>query len=480
MAYKHGVSVNERPTALTPPASTGTVPVVVGTAPVNLSQRAAAPVNEPVLCYSYDEAVAAFGYSDDWRFTLSEAIYSHFALFAMSPIVLINVLDPATDKTARTAVPATMANNLATLAVQGVVRTSVVVKSSDGATTYVLGTDYELDYDGSGQLVIQRIAGGAIASSSAALTVNFDELSPTAVTAADIIGGIDGDGRPTGLELVDQVFPRFRVLPGMILAPGYSDDSGVAAVMVAKAGNVNGLFRATAITDLSADQNYTDAPAWKSDNSYTSPTQIAAYPMIKLGDKTFHLSTQLAGVLAATDAANGGIPYVSLSNQPLRADAAVLADGTPMFLDPAQAAYLNGEGIVTALNFVGGWKAWGNRTAAYPGTTDPKDAFIPVRRMMDWIRNTIILTYWQRLDAPITPRLIEAITDSVNLWLNGLAAQGAILGGRVEFNLSENPQTDLMDGIVRLHVYVTPPSPARSIEFIVEYDPAYLSSLFAA
>ncbi|WP_020621011.1 phage tail sheath family protein [Paenibacillus daejeonensis] len=479
MAYNHGVSVIERPTALTPPASTGSVPVVIGTAPVNLSQRATAPVNEPVLCFSYDEAVAAFGYSNDWRFTLSEVIYSHFALFAMSPIVLINVLDPATDKTALTGESVSMVNNLAVVAAQGILGSSVAVKSADGETTYVLGTDYDLDYDGDGQLVIQRITGGAITGSSATLTVDYEELDPDAVTSADIIGGIDGSGQPTGLELVNQVFPRFRLLPGMVLAPGYSDDPGVAAVMVAKAGNINGLFRATAIVDLAADMNYSDAPAWKADNSYSSPAQIAAYPMVKLGDWTFHLSTQVAGVLAATDAANGDIPYVSPSNQSLRADAAVLADGTPMFLGPEQAAYLNGEGIVTALNFLGGWKAWGNRTAAYPGTTDPKDAFIPVRRMMDWIRNTLILTYWQRLDAPITPRLIEAITDSVNLWLNGLAAQGAILGGRVEFNLSENPQTDLMDGIIRLHVYVTPPSPARSIEFIVEYDPAYLSALFA-
>ena len=50
--------------------------------------------------------------------------------------------------------------------------------------------------------------------------------------------------------------------------------------------------------------------------------------------------------------------------------------------------------------------------------------------------------------------------------------------GRI--SADENPTTDLIDGIIRFHVYVTPPAPAREIDFIVEYDPQYLETLFAA
>ena len=53
-----------------------------------------------------------------------------------------------------------------------------------------------------------------------------------------------------------------------------------------------------------------------------------------------------------------------------------------------------------------------------------------------------------------------------------------LLGGRVEFREDENPVTDLMDGIIRFHVYFTPPAPARDIEFVQEYDPAYMATLF--
>ena len=83
-----------------------------------------------------------------------------------------------------------------------------------------------------------------------------------------------------------------------------------------------------------------------------------------------------------------------------------------------------------------------------------------------------------RLDAPLNRRQIDVVVDSANIWLNGLAAQQVILGGRVEFLESENSTVDLMDGKARFHVYITPPSPNREIDFILEYDPAYLSTLF--
>jgi len=477
MAYKHGVFVSEVPTAITPPASASSVPVVFGTAPVNLSKRAQAPVNEPVLVFSYAEAVEAFGYSDDWSFTLSEFIYSHFALYAMSPVVLVNVLDPATHKTALTAQTVNVTNGIATLAQQGVLLAGLAVKSSDGTTTYVINEDYTLGYDVKGNLVVQIVEDGAAAAATS-LQISGNKLDPSAVDGDDIIGGIVA-GQPTGLELLNEVFPRFRQVPSLVLAPGYSHLPAVAAVMTAKAGNINSSFKALALTDLPANQSYTATVTWKNDNSYASERQVNCYPKVQLGDKIYHLSTQLAGVLCSTDVANGGIPYVSPSNKALQATASVLSDGSSLFLGRDQAQYLNGEGIVTALNFVGGWKAWGNRTGAYPAVTDPKDSFIPVRRMLDWIANTVILTYWQYLDDPISRRMIQAITDSVNVWLNGLTAQGAILGGRIEFLESENPSTSLMDGIITFHMYVTPPSPAKEINFTLEYDPQYLSGLFS-
>ena len=190
------------------------------------------------------------------------------------------------------------------------------------------------------------------------------------------------------------------------------------------------------------------------------------------------MSSQLAALMGQVDSNNGSTPYVSPSNQSLQMTATVLTDGSEVWLDFEAANYLNGQGVCTAINEASGWKFWGNRTAAYPGSTDVKDVFIPIRRMYNWIGNTLVTTFFQKIDAPINRRFIDTIVSSANVWLNGLAANGYILSGQIDFREDENPTTSLMDGIVTFHVMVCPPSPARDIEFKLEYDVDGMATLF--
>lgn len=81
---------------------------------------------------------------------------------------------------------------------------------------------------------------------------------------------------------------------------------------------------------------------------------------------------------------NDDIPYKSPSNKTAQIDGLCLSDGTPVELGLSSANYLNGNGIVTAINLFGGWKLWGNNTACYPTNTDPKDRFFCVRAMFNW------------------------------------------------------------------------------------------------
>lgn len=479
MAERHGIYVSEVPgSVITPVQQNFTLPVAIGTAPVNLSKASTLPVNVPILCYSYQEAVDAFGYSDDWEdYTLSEVIYSHFQLYKQSPIVLINVLDPAEHKTTVSPAAVTLVDGTATLP-EGIVKGTVTVTNTDGSTTYVLDTDYTLSFDATGKLILTAKTGGAI-TNNASLQIGYDKIDASKVNAADIIGGVDSTTlAATGLELLNQVFPRFRLVPGIVIAPGWSDDPTVAAVMVAKASLINNHFRAQAITDLPSNLQYTEAPAWKEENGYTDPRQFNTYPKVTKSGKVYRLSTHLAGVICRTDTGNAGIPSLSPSNKGMEIDG-TLTDDRELALGPEHTEYLNAAGIHTALNFIGGWATRGNRTGAYPAQTDPQSAFIPVRRMMDWIANTVTLTYWRYLDGAINKRLVEAITDSVNIWLNGLTSNGDVLGGRVEFLSEENPPENIMDGKLKFHIYVTPPSPAQVIDFVLEYDASYLAAIAA-
>lgn len=252
--------------------------------------------------------------------------------------------------------------------------------------------------------------------------------------------------------------------------------------METQASSINGVFRAICLVDIPTGTvtKYSDAPAWIDDNNVQFARQVVCWPMVSLDDQIFHMSTQIAALMALLDSENDNVPYQSPSNNSLEMDSLVLADGTSVVMGLEDANYLNGQGIVTALNWIGGWKAWGNRTAIYPSSTDPKDCFISIRRMFDWIGNEFIQTFWSKVDKPVNRVLIETLVDSENIVLNGLTSAGYILGGEMEFLSSENTTTDLEAGQITFHTYVTPPAPAEEIEDILEYDTSYLSTLFSS
>lgn len=96
--------------------------------------------------------------------------------------------------------------------------------------------------------------------------------------------------------------------------------------------------------------------------------------------------------------------------------------------------------------------------------------------MFDWVGNTLIRTFWSKLDRPMNRRLIDNILDTGNIWLNGQVAAEHLLGARAEMLESENNLLDLMAGIIHIHIYITPPSPMQECDFTLEYDVNYVQS----
>ncbi len=484
MAYYHGVKASKQATSVsTPVTADSSIHFIVGTAPVH---TVSGKVNEPILAYSYAEAVKAMGYSDDWqKYDICEEIYTSFQLYKNAPIVMVNVLDPAKHVTEETTKDVVLTSGVAELSFETLID-SVSVKGYNGeelTEEYSKGIDYDLIYTNN-VLQLERIEGGKITSDTAKINIKYKDIDPSKVTKEDIIGGYDVTTKKSkGFELVDVVFPKYRVIPTILLAPNFSHDSEVAAIMAAKAECINGLFAAKAIIDIDTTcaTTYTEAVKWKNDNNITQPTQLVVFPMVTLGGKLYHYSTHLAGSISATDANEDlgkGTPCESASNKALQIDGMALADKTEVLLDIIKANYLNSQGIITGLNLMGGYVSWGNETACYPSNTDVTDYFYNVSRMFDWVSNSIILSVWNKVDRKLNIRLIESITQSLNLWLNGLIAEEVIYGGRVEFLTEENTEFDLQQGIAHFHIYLAPSSPAKELDFVLEYDVRYLDDLF--
>ena len=480
MTFKHGVSTTKADTAVSSPLVAGSgIPFVVGTAPAHLT---GGPVNEIVLALSQKDAVSAFGFSSDFeKYTLCEVISSHFVVFGMAPLLLVNVLDKERMKTDEPATELPVVFGMIKLPLEAILET-VAVKSVGDDTLYVLGTDYDVSFDRE-NVIIEIIKDGAISENASSLIVSYSRVDPSKVKKDDIIGGFDpANKKTTGLELIKYAFSKYGIVPDLILAPGYSHIPEVAAVMAAKAAKIGGLFFGKALIDAPASfetktDHYSLMSEWKTNSGASEPEQLVFWPQVKIGEQKYHMSTIAASIIAQTDQKNGS-PYESPSNKNTKATALCLEDGSEVVLDIDEANYLNANGIITGLNF-SGHKLWGNMTAAYPAMTDVKDTVISTSRMLDFIANTLKLTTWSKIDDPMNVRLVTSIADTFNIWLNGLAAEGKLLGGRVEFNESENPITNLQAGIIKYHVYATPPGAAQEIGYIIEYDASHLASLFA-
>ncbi len=296
-------------------------------------------------------------------------------------------------------------------------------------------------------------------------------------TIAAIQGSVDtSTGVATGLELIGEIYPRFGLTVGQIIAPGWSQNPAVGAKMATKAENINGHFSATAIIDLDPTLAPVLTPLKAAKETYTSPQAVVCWPMVSYGGRKQHLSTHVAGLLCKLSAADGDIPYRSPSNQTIYIDGMIKADGSSCYFGQTFANELNGQGIVTVLR-QDGWRLWGNRTAAFPSSSDPKETWIPIRRMFDYIKATLVLNFRSKIDEPIMRRNIDSVVNSVNVYLNGLVSKGAILGGRVVFAPEDNTEADIMDGRLNFRCFMTPPTPAREINFTLQYDRSYLTTV---
>jgi len=474
MAYLHGVRVQENPTSVASPVTNESgVPVIFGTAPINMAADPDKATNQLFLCRTFAEAKAAVGYSEDYeKYTLCQAMDAFFKVFGVGPIVLCNVLNPATHKTTYTETLA-VTNSQALSKTEGVLLSGLTVKAD--SVNLVLDTEYTVEFNESGYLVLTIIKEGVTS-----VTLEGSKLDPTAVTAEDIIGSYDSStGKETGTELVRKVYPLFGVAPGLLLAPGFSHNPVVGLALAEKCKDINGMFKCECVVDIDCSSTgatkYADVENVKSESGFISEHMIALWPKVKYAGKIMAYSAIYAAMVAYTDYNNDSVPSLPPSNHAIKVSATVLADGTEVILDIPQANELNAVGIVTAVN-MNGFKAWGNNTAAYPQNTDPKDRWINCRRFFSWWGNSFIMTYLEKVDNPANYRLIESIVDSENVRGNSLVSQGKCAGIKMVYDKADNPIEKVLDGKVVFRQYLAPYTPVEDILNILEFDPSMIEA----
>lgn len=480
MPVKHGIYVYENDTALSAPITADSgVQCVIGAAPVWMLDDPAAVTNKPILCASATEAMEKLGYCTAFAdYDLCQTMYITSNLYQVQPVVYINVLDVATmKKTAETVTISAPVESRVTIDKVGAIKSLVSV--SQGNTTLVKDTDYTIEYNTNGKLVINFVPGSAFDSTEAA-TVSVTCADPSAVTAAVVVGAFNpSTGKATGAELIQYVYPKLGVIPSIILSPGHGHQPAVGIALAAKAANINGVFKGIAVLDIDTSQarTYSQVKAVKDASGYTSPFCYPTWPCFKVGEYIFSGSAVTAALMSYTDAQNGDVPARTPSNKLLGVTGTCLADGTEVILTQDQGTIVNNGGVATAIN-LNGWRLWGSYTGAYPTTTDVKDMWVPVRRMFNWQANTFILTYFDKVDDPLNNVLVESIVDSENIRCAAYAPD-RWAGAEIQYLVSDNPTTDLLAGKIVFRQKIAPYTPAQEIDNILSYDTSLLANTVA-
>jgi phage tail sheath protein FI len=244
------------------------------------------------------------------------------------------------------------------------------------------------------------------------------------------------------------------------------------------AGSVRVIDISTA-ADGGAD-SYSEVVALKATNNFTDENEIVCWPLLKLGTRTFHMSTQLAGLMASVDTENGGCPYESPSNKQIDVTGAVVGSGTSIDFDEVEANKLNAEGITT-INFRGGvWVLWGPHNANFKDGTDidSRDIFDAGIRMMMFLTNSFQNKYMSSVDTPLNRSKVDTILNDANVWLSGFVGDGKLLFAEIVFTETSNPVSSIVEGDFVFDVRTTTTPPGKSLTFKVQYTTEGLKALF--
>jgi hypothetical protein len=467
-SFLHGVQTLDiagtRPIQ-TPPTA---VVEIVGTAPVFLGT---AGVNTPTLVLG-DTDAAAFGPNLP-GYTIPSALKAILD-FGAAQIIVINIFDPDVHQSqvygeAITLGPdktATLANGA------GGILNATVRGTWNESPVYGAGTDYTLD-PATGKIT------GLTIGAATTLLVDYTYGDPSQVTEDDLIGATSIAGVRTGLQASVDVVHLFNMKPRILLMPGYSGEAPLRNELLGMADKL----KAHAYLDVPIGATVSQVITGRGSNGVIdlatgSRRAVLCYPFVQVAGILEPYSQNLAGLAASVDLNEGF--WVSPSNHTLTRVEALERPITWSLGDPScEANQLNAVGIVTAVRGYGtGFLAWGNRSAAWPTDTDPRN-FICVQVVQDVFDEAVERAMLPYVDRPLNRATLDAVRETVNTYITGLVQKGALVGGSCTWSPADNPTSELALGHAVFTNSIMPPVPMEEITFKSQVDTTWLATLYS-
>lgn len=298
--------------------------------------------------------------------------------------------------------------------------------------------------------------------------VTDDPGTPANERLAAVIGGTDSTtGARTGIAAFETSRSVLGVVPRILLAPEFSQHKLVADALIAQAEKL----RAVALID---GPNSTSAAAIAYRAQFDSSRAYLIDPWAVADGDVVPVSPHVAGLIAKIDNERGF--WHSPSNNPLLG---IERPARPIDFGlgrvDSEANLLNEPGIATLVTEQG-IRLWGNRTCS----SDPKWAFLSVRRTADMIHESLLQAHLWAVDRAIGKAYVRDVMESVNAYLRHLKSVGAILGGRCWLDEELNTPANIAAGKVHFDFDFTPPAPAERVTFRSHLVADYAADIFAA
>lgn len=304
------------------------------------------------------------------------------------------------------------------------------------------------------------------------VVVRVEEAEDTSGTISSVIGGVaEATGTRTGLQALLDANSVLGVRPRLLIAPGFSHEMAVATEMVSLAERM----KAIAILD---GPNTTDAEAIAYRENFGSPRAYLVDPWVQVWDTTTNAiaiepaSARVAGLVAKQDQSRGF--WWSPSNQVING---IL--GTTRAIEfemgdfNCRANLLNEQEVATIIHEEG-YRLWGNRSCS----SDPKFAFLNVRRTADMVAESILYAHLWAVDRGITKTYVEDVREGVGRYLRHLVKMGAITGGQCWVDPELNSADQISQGIVYWDYDFTPVYPAEHLVFRAHIVDDYVEEIF--
>jgi len=291
-----------------------------------------------------------------------------------------------------------------------------------------------------------------------------------AAQTSAIIGGVQANGRRTGLQALLDGKSRFNAQPRIIVAPKHSATQAVATAM----DSIAAKLRAIAIID---GPGTTDEAATTYAKLFGSKRLYMVDPGVQQWDSTANAtvdapaSAWAAGVFAYTDSEYGF--WASPSNKEF---VGITGTGRAIeYLDgdeTCRANLLNNANIATIIRD-DGFRLWGNRTLS----SDTKWAFVTRVRTMDMVMDAILYGHKWAVDRAITSTYVRDVTEGLQSFMRDLKAQGAIINFEVYADQALNTVSALEQGKVYWNIRFTDVPPAENPNFRVEITNQWLTEV---